>query len=245
MKTPPVEGWKPTKINYPVKIATLDGTAIAETVEVEIDAWKNTEGELFLDGEAREKIENAKARYMGLLTPAEIKDIRISKLKATQDQVSSWLQLGRKTWSRWESGRERPSRSMNVLLCALRDGKIGAEYLESLRFGRKVGYAWQEQPMALTKWKWASVFRTAYRIPRRQPEQVRSMLKAIDLLVSRGEEGDPLAIELKATKDRSSFAATSHRYQTYVFAAAKYHQQVETPWCWTNQPRRTGLLLSS
>jgi len=243
MKTPPVEGWKPAKIKYRVKIATLDGTAVAETVEVEIDAWKNGEGEVFLDGEAREKIENTKARYMGLLTPAEIKDIRISKLRATQDQISAWLQLGRKTWSRWESGRERPSRSMNVLLCALRDGKIGAEYLESLRFGRKLGALWHGEPVALTNRP--TVFSTAYRIPRRQPAEIRSMVKAIDLLVSRGEEGDPLAIELKASKNKASFAATASRYSVCLFAAAKCHQQVETPWCWTNQPRRTGLLLSS
>ena len=139
MKTPPVEGWEPTKVTYPVAIPTLDGKSVSHTVDLEIDAWRDAEGEIFLDGEAEEKIEAVKTRHMGLLTPHEIKEIRVSKLKATQKQISSWIQIGEKTWTRWESGRERPSRSMNVLLCALRDGKIDASYLEGLRFGRKLG----------------------------------------------------------------------------------------------------------
>lgn len=139
MKTAPVEGWEPTKVMYPVSIPTLDGKAVAQTIEVEIDAWKNSEGEIFLDGDAEDKIEAVKARHMGLLRSDEIKEVRVSRLKATQKEVSTWIQIGEKTWSRWESGRERPSRSMNVLLCALRDGKIDANYLEGLRFGRRLG----------------------------------------------------------------------------------------------------------
>lgn len=138
MKTPPVEGWEPTKVTYPVAIPTLDGKSIDRTVEIEIDAWRDADGEIFLDGDAEEKIEAVKTRHMGLLTPAEIKEIRVSKLDVTQKQLSTWLQIGEKTWTRWESGRERPSRSMNVLLCTLRDGKIDASYLEGLRFGRKL-----------------------------------------------------------------------------------------------------------
>lgn len=139
MKTPPVEGWEPTKITYPVAIPTLDGKSVDRTVEIEIDAWRDTDGEIFLDGDAEEKIAAVKARHMGLLTPDEIKEIRVSKLDATQKEISTWLQIGEKTWTRWESGRERPSRSMNVLLCAVRDRRIDANYLEELRFGRKLG----------------------------------------------------------------------------------------------------------
>lgn len=98
-----------------------------------MEAWRNADGEIFLDGDANEKIEAVKARQMGLLAPDEIKDIRISKLKVTEKQISSWLQISEQTWTRWESGRERPNRSTNVLLCALRDGEIDANYLEELR----------------------------------------------------------------------------------------------------------------
>jgi len=139
MKTPPVESWEPTKIQYPVAIPTLDGKSVDRTVEIELDAWRDADGEIFLDGEAEEKIAAVKARHMGLLTPTEIKEIRVSTLDATQKEISTWLQIGEKSCTRWESGRERPSRSMNVLLCALRDRKIDASYLEGLRFGRKLG----------------------------------------------------------------------------------------------------------
>lgn len=138
MKTPPVEGWEPTKIKYPVAIPTLDGKSVDRTVEIEIEAWRDAEGETFLDSDAEDKIAAVKARHMGLLTSAEIKQIRVSTLDATQKEISTWLQIGEKTWTRWESGRERPSRSMNVLLCALRDRKIDASYLEGLRFDRKI-----------------------------------------------------------------------------------------------------------
>lgn len=139
MRTPPVDGWEPTKVIYPVAIPTLDGKSVDRTVEIEVDAWRDADGEIFLDSDAEEKIDAVKTRHMGVLSPDEIKEIRVSKLKATQKEISRWLQIGEKSWTRWESGGERPSRSMNVLLCAVRDGKIDANYLEGLRFGRKLG----------------------------------------------------------------------------------------------------------
>jgi len=137
MKTPPVEGWQPTKVTYPVAIPTLDGKTVSHTVDLEVDAWRNVDGEIFLDGDAEEKIEATKTRHMGLLTPSQIKQLRES-VGLTQKELSDLLQLGEKSWTRWESGRERPSRSINVLLCALRDGKIDPRYLEQLRSQRKL-----------------------------------------------------------------------------------------------------------
>ena len=54
------------------------------------------------------------------------------RLGLTQPQISELLQIGEKTWTRWETGRERPSRSINVLLFALNDGKLDAAYLRSV-----------------------------------------------------------------------------------------------------------------
>lgn len=139
MKTPPVEGWQPTKVTYPVAIPTLDGKTVSHTVDLEVDAWRNADGEIFLDGDAEEKIEATKTRHMGLLTPSQIKQLRES-VGLTQKELSDLLQLGEKSWTRWESGRERPSRSINVLLCALRDGRIDTSYLEQLRRRRKMGH---------------------------------------------------------------------------------------------------------
>ena len=49
--------------------------------------------------------------------------------------MSDLLQIGAKSYTRWESGRARISRSMNVLLSALRDGAVTVEYLRCLRDG--------------------------------------------------------------------------------------------------------------
>jgi DNA-binding transcriptional regulator YiaG len=128
----PVEGWVRTVSREPVHIPTTDGHGIAETLWVDVPAWKDPQTEqIFLDGEAAEKLENVKARHLGLLTPAQMRDLR-NALDLTQKDIAGLLQLGEKSWTRWESGRERPSRSMNVLLCALYDGRIDVNYLQTL-----------------------------------------------------------------------------------------------------------------
>jgi DNA-binding transcriptional regulator YiaG len=120
------------EIEEDVLIPALDGATIAETIKVKVPAWRDPkDGEIYLDGEALRIIDRVKARHMGLLTPEQIKSLR-ERLGLTQKQISELLQIGEKTWTRWENGRERPFRSINVLLCALRDGKIDLAYLCSL-----------------------------------------------------------------------------------------------------------------
>jgi transcriptional regulator with XRE-family HTH domain len=84
---------------------------------------------------------------MGLMLPDEIRELR-ERLDLTQDEICELLQIGAKTYSRWESGRARPSRSMNVLLCGLRDGVITVEYLRSLREGTdwETVRSWRPRP---------------------------------------------------------------------------------------------------
>lgn len=130
--TPPVPTWKKTQVVHPVRIPNRDGDGFSETIEVQVDAWLDAEDEVFLPGDVREQIEAFKARHMGLLSPEELRELR-DALHLTQKQISSLLQLGEKTWTRWESGRERPTRSMNILLHALRDGKIDLPWLRRLR----------------------------------------------------------------------------------------------------------------
>lgn len=111
----------------------MDGDGIVETIDVEVNAWKNPRtGDVFFDGEARKILEKAKARHMGLLTPDQIRELR-GHLGLTQKEISELIQIGEKTWTRWETGRERPSRSLNVLLNALLDGRIDTSYLRMLR----------------------------------------------------------------------------------------------------------------
>ncbi len=120
------------EVEEPLHIPTLDGAGIAETIKVKVPAWRDPkDGEIYLDTEATAFLDKAKARYMGLLTPAQIRALR-QRLGVTQKQISELLQIGDKTWTRWETGRERPFRSTNVLLYALSDGKIDLAYLRSL-----------------------------------------------------------------------------------------------------------------
>src|SRR5438132_4311287 len=69
---------------------------------------------------------------MGLISPTELKEMR-TRLRLTQRQIGELIQVGEKSYTRWETGRARPSRSLNVLLCALRDGRLSVPYLQSLQ----------------------------------------------------------------------------------------------------------------
>jgi len=127
---------KPTTtktITFPVQIPNLDGDGIAETVSVDVQVYLDPEtGEEVLTQESLDLVEKTQARHMGLLSPEEIKELR-RRLDVTQQEISELLQIGEKTYTRWENGRSRPSRSLNVLLCALRDGYIDVNYLRLLK----------------------------------------------------------------------------------------------------------------
>jgi DNA-binding transcriptional regulator YiaG len=128
MKQPPVAGWTAAQIEYPVRIPDTEGTGFSATVNITLEVWKNASGEIFLDDQAREQIEKTRARYMGLMSPEDIKAMR-EHFELTQKEMSELLQIGAKTWTRWESGKERPSRSMNLLLHSISDGRVDVAYL--------------------------------------------------------------------------------------------------------------------
>lgn len=128
----PVPGWIRTTSHEPVMIPNATGDGIIDTVWKDVPAWKDpVTGQIFLDGEAHEMLDAVKARYLGILAPHQIRALR-SAIGTTQKGMAELLQLGEKSWTRWETGAERPSRSMNVLLCAVYDGKIDVSYLRSL-----------------------------------------------------------------------------------------------------------------
>ena len=129
---PPVPGWKPTTTLEKVIVPSHNGEVPLTIAEIEVPAWKSPDGEIYLDNEATRILEDAKARHMGLLCPDQIRKLR-DNLDMTQQELSDLLQIGGRSWSRWENGRERPSRSINVLLCALYDGKIDVHYLRELQ----------------------------------------------------------------------------------------------------------------
>ena len=142
---------------FDVHIPNVDGDGVAETIRIEVPVRVDPEsGEEILTPEAHELIEKTKARRMGLMSPDELRELR-ERLDLTQEEMSDLLQIGAKTYTRWESGRARVSRSLNVLLCALRDGRIDVNYLRSLRDP-------EFQPEWPTK-DWARMFIAACRVP--------------------------------------------------------------------------------
>jgi len=125
-------------ITIDIPIPTSDGKSIAYTIPVEVSARFDEElQDYVLSGSAMAEIDRVKARHMGLLSPEEMKDLR-TRLGLTQKQIAELLQIGAKSWSRWENGRERPSRSMNILIRALNDGKVDMNYLRSVSSGSRV-----------------------------------------------------------------------------------------------------------
>lgn len=128
----PVPGWIRIISREPVVIPNATGDGIAETIYKDVPAWQDPKtGQVFLDGESHEILDGVKARYMGILLPHQLRSLR-EAVGTTQKGMAALLQLGEKSWTRWETGVERPSRSMNVLLCAVYDGKVDVNYLRSM-----------------------------------------------------------------------------------------------------------------
>jgi len=133
------EGNVPIETEMPVHIPTPDGESIAETITVKVPALRNpTTGEVYLTGEALKIMDKAKARLMGVLLPTEIKELR-SRIGITQREMSDLLGIGEKTYTRWESGRERPSQSLNRLLVALWEGRLS---IGDLLASRQQRFSW-------------------------------------------------------------------------------------------------------
>jgi DNA-binding transcriptional regulator YiaG len=126
---------------FEVPIPSADGESITETIIVEVPvAWNEELKQYLITPDAQKIIEDTKARHMGLLLPDQLRELRVRLGDLTQTQIGELLQIGEKSWSRWESGKQRPSRSVNLLLRALYDGQIGVEYLERVgRTGSKWG----------------------------------------------------------------------------------------------------------
>lgn len=119
--------------DFQVDVPNAERTRIVEHVTIQVPVQRDpVTGEEILTTEALDLIEETQARHMGLLLPEDIRGLR-ARLGLTQRQFGELLQVGEKTATRWENGRGRPSRSLNVLLCALRDGKLPLLYLENLQ----------------------------------------------------------------------------------------------------------------
>ena len=62
---PPVAGWVAIRRMEQVFVPAVDGQGIARFIEVEVDAWRDPEtGEIYLDGDAIEKMDLAKKQCL-------------------------------------------------------------------------------------------------------------------------------------------------------------------------------------
>ncbi|MCX8495523.1 MAG: type II toxin-antitoxin system MqsA family antitoxin [Akkermansiaceae bacterium] len=116
----------PFDIYLPATAATP--AKLVETIEVEV--YENF-GEEFLTTESSELIERTRARHMGFLHGKDIRDLR-KRLNLTQDQLSDLLDCGKKSLSRWESGRGLPSGIVNKLLRLLDEGYLAPASLAAV-----------------------------------------------------------------------------------------------------------------
>jgi DNA-binding transcriptional regulator YiaG len=133
-ENPPFAGLERVKTNMQVSIPAPEGAGRAPRVlEVEVNGWRDpADGEIYLNGNTTAFLDQIKAHKMGLLAPEDFKRIRES-LRLTQEEISRLLQIGQRSWTRWETGRERPTRSINLLVRSLYDGIITVPYLEGLQ----------------------------------------------------------------------------------------------------------------
>ena len=129
---------------FEVLIPDLCGTGVAERVMVDIPLeWDGEVEQWLLTPEAHRIIEDTKARRMGLLLPEQFKELR-ERYGYSQREMGEVFQVGEKSWLGWESGKQRPSRSINLLVRALYDGEISVNYL--LKCAREAAQSQREQP---------------------------------------------------------------------------------------------------
>ena len=102
---------------------------IVRRVKVKVPVeWDEAIGEWMMTPEALRMVEDAKAREMGIIMPEEMKALR-KNFGLTQSQMGALFQVGGKSWTRWESGKYRPSRVISLLIRAVADGHLAVDYL--------------------------------------------------------------------------------------------------------------------
>jgi len=114
---------------FAIQIPDANGERAERAVSIDVPVrWDEMIDEWVLTEEAHEMIDNRKALEMGLLSPEQLRALR-ERLCLNQKQMGQLFQVGEKSWNRWESGKHRPTRSINLLIRALHDGEISLRYL--------------------------------------------------------------------------------------------------------------------
>ena len=115
-----------------IAIPMPDGRRVAERVAVEVPMrWDPELRKWLLTHEAMETLETAKARHMGLMLPGELLALR-QRLGLSQRAIGELLRIGAKSWTRWETGLQRPSQVINLLLQLLDSGLVSPRQLQQI-----------------------------------------------------------------------------------------------------------------
>jgi putative zinc finger/helix-turn-helix YgiT family protein len=88
-------------------------------------------GEEILDDAATNAVEKARLEAIGLMTPADIRELR-SRFGKTQLQMSDLLGVGAKTYCRWESGASTQTVAFDNYLRVIRDVPEACQLLARL-----------------------------------------------------------------------------------------------------------------
>ena len=122
---------KTTTQAFAIHIPDANGESSEKIVSIDVPvSWDEMIDEWVLTQEAHEMIDRRKALEMGLLSPTQLRELR-EKHGLNQKQMGILFQVGEKSWCRWESGKHRPTRSINLLIRALYDGEISIRYLRN------------------------------------------------------------------------------------------------------------------
>lgn len=120
---------KTTTQAFAIHIPDANGDSTKRIVTIDVPVrWDEMIDEWVLTEDAHEMIDRRKALEMGLLSPAQLRELRV-KHSLNQKQMGELFQVGEKSWCRWESGKHRPTRSINLLIRAFYDGEISNSYL--------------------------------------------------------------------------------------------------------------------
>jgi DNA-binding transcriptional regulator YiaG len=120
---------KTTTQAFAIHIPDANGDSTERIVSIDVPVrWDEIIDEWVLTEEAHEMIDKRKAQELGLLSPVQLQELR-ERHRQNQKQMGALFQVGEKSWSRWESGKHRPTRSINLLIRALYDDEISINYL--------------------------------------------------------------------------------------------------------------------
>ena len=122
---------KKYKTKFAIHLPATKTSPAKKVDEIEIECYIDENGDEMVTTASSILIDETKAHHMGIMNGAKIKAMR-KRLNLTQDQLSDLLSCGKKSISRWESGRGYPSGIINKMLRLLDNGTLSLASLDAV-----------------------------------------------------------------------------------------------------------------